>query len=174
MDKKEFIKVNLISTRTPEKIQKHIYSTKAFAVAIKDFIEENFAALAEVKDDVDSNMSILISADFAAEFFKRLLTDIYGRIFLKIHIYTDEKKLRLIITSDSPFPLEYDETNDLIRTVRNAGFEVYPHDNGFSLAAPLSKEAALSVYAIPIRDGVIILKRKFNEMFYFGCWDNDK
>ena len=171
MNKQEFIKAYTICDAVPQRIKKHLYGTKAFSKATKNFIEDNFPGLAEVKDDVYANFSILLNEEQLAQFLKLLLTSIYGRIFLKIHIFCDEKKLRVTITSDSPFPLDYEETNDIIRQARRAGFQLYQCDSGFSLAIALSKKVSMSVYAISADHGALMLKISFNDIFFYGYGD---
>lgn len=168
MNSTEFSAAHSITDAAPQRIKKNAFTTKAFAKCVKEFIEQNFAGLAEVECDIPVNLWILISSDYAAYFFKKLLTDIYGRIFLKISLLTDEKQLTITIKSDSPFPLDYYKTNELIRQARNAGCEILSADEGFVMTIPILKEASLSVYAIPVDHCAQIIKRSFNNIFFYN------
>ena len=151
-------------TRETKRVTKSIYSAKAFIEATKEFIEENFSALAEIEDDIKTDLLLLINAELAAKFYKELLKQVYGESFLTLRFSTDEDAIRLTITSKSPLILK--SPNELIRLSRNAGFELYPMDNGLILTISSPKDAALSVYAISAKKAIITLKQIFSDVFF--------
>lgn len=168
MDQNNFIETYSISDASPQRINKSVHTTMAFSHGIKEFIEENFRGLAEVEYDTSMNLSIMISPDYSAYFFKKLLSYIYGKAFVKIRVYTDDKQFNVEISSDTSLPISRQETNELIRQARNAGFEVYSIDTSITMATPILKEASLSVYAIPVERGAQIIKQSFNSIFFYG------
>ena len=113
-----------------------------------------------------SSNAILVSAEYAAYFFKMLLTYIYGRTFLNIDISCDKQNLILMVSADDKLPLTESEMRFLIKTARNAGMEIYPVENEIKLTISFSKAAPYRVYAISVGDGKRVMLSKFNEMFF--------
>ena len=171
MDPVNFINAYSISDATPQRINKTVYTAISFALGTKEFIEENFRGLADVECEVSSNLSIMISPEFVAYFFKKLLSFIYGKTFVKIRFFTDYTRLNLEITSHSPLPIARHDMNELVRQARNAGFDVYAADRSISITTPILKEAALTVYALPTDLGTRTIKQCFDSIFFYDPKD---
>ena len=171
MDPVNFIDAYSISDATPQRINITVYAAISFAIGTKEFIEENFRGLAEVECEVSSNLSIMISAEFAAYFFKKLLSLIYGKTFVRIRVFTDYTRLNVEIVSPSTLPIARRDMNELIRQARSAGFDVYAADRSISIAAPILKEASLTVYALPTDLGVRTIKQCFGSIFFYDPKD---
>ena len=167
MDKIDFKTDYSISDVIPQKIRKTVCGSMTFANYAKDFIEENFNALAQVENEVNVSTPILINTEYAAYFFKNLFSAVYGRLYLSIKFYSDNQYLNVRIAFPPPIAISYFEMNELIRQARSAGFEIHSIENGFDMGVPLLKEASLSIYAIPVDLGAQIIKHSFNNIFFY-------
>ncbi len=139
----------------------------ALSESLVEFLNDRFRGAIEVSSAVKTNKHILISPEYMAMFFRRLLTDIYGRTFLRVLIESDQKSLIIKITSDSPLPLTYEEMNLLIKTARNAGMEIYPTDDEIILVTAFSDSSRHYVYAVSA-DSKRRMLSKLNEIFFCG------
>ena len=169
MDHFNFTDAYSISDAAPQKIKKSVHTTLAFSKGAKEFIEESFAGLAEVEYETSASLSVMISPEFSAYFFKKLLSFIYGKTFVKIRFFTDNKSLNIEITSPSALQIARQDMNELIRQARNAGFEVYAADSYISMATPILKEASLTVYAVSTDCGVQAIKQSFGSIFFYSA-----
>ncbi len=117
----------------------------SLAESLSRFINENFRAAAAVSyESLDG--SAVICEEYAAYFFKALLKGIFGRNFINIRISSSHKGLFINIRSDKRLPLRRRESNELIKIARAAGFEIQPHDNGFTLSAQLAVTSTAHIY----------------------------
>ena len=142
---------------------------EAFAIALEEFMEDRFRGIMRIhiKSSISSE-AILVSAEYAAYFFKTLLSYVYGRVFLNVEISCDKQNLVLSIKSESDIPLTESEMRFLIKTARNAGMEIYPGKNEIMLTLAFSKAAVCHVYAISVSDGKQVMLSKLHEMFFCG------
>ena len=118
--------------------------------------------------EVISAEAVLVSAEYAAYFFKMLLTYVYGRVFLNIDVSSDRRGLVMLITTDEDMPLTDPELRFLIKTARSAGMEIYPEKRRIKLTLSFAKAASLRVYAVSVSDGKRVILAKLNEIFYCG------
>jgi hypothetical protein len=174
MDQNNFIERYSISDAVPREIKKSVYTTTVFSQSVSEFIEENFKGLAEVECCTSTNLSIMVSEDYSAYFFKKLLSYVYGKNFVKISFFTDDNQFNVEISSGTPLQISHQHMNDLIRQARNAGFEVHSIDGSVTLATPILKEVTLSVYAIPAVRSVQIIKQSFIDIFFYNSKEDRK
>ncbi len=168
MTKKEFIDRHEISDAVPLDPSRKTLPAEAFASALEEFLEGRFYGAIKVRLDMISAQSILICAEYAAYFFKTLLTDIYGRAFLYVNIESDDKGLNILISADDALPLSESEMRRLIRIARNAGFDIRPEPCSIKLSVAFSHAAIRRVYAVSVVDGRRIMLGKLIEIFYQG------
>lgn len=147
---------------------KRALPAEAFSAAVAEFLEDRFAGAVKVRVGAISHGFILVASEYVAAFFKRLLTDVYGRVLLNIEIDSDADKLYIRIGTEGGLPLTEKEERDLIRAARCCGFGIGLTEEGFSLYAELSPATIRRVYAISIADGRRIMLGKFVEIFYQG------
>ena len=136
-------------------------------LALSDFLNENFKGLVEVDGYSSSHERVLLSPEYLALFFKQLLADIYGRYFLKISIKCDTELMSIHIPHDDSLPLSFEERCKIIKTARNAGFEVYKDENGMLLTVQYADRKTYYVYAVPSNASRIV-KYKLGEIFFCG------
>ena len=166
MTKQDFVKKYKLSDTAPIDPSSKSIKGEAFAEAIREFLNENFRGICEVKTDIKSSSSVMICAEYTAFYFKTLLSFLHGRVFLNIRIFEDNDSLRISITSDEDMPLTFDEGNYLIKMARNAGMEIYPDKKEIRLTLSYSETAVHGVYAISAADGKRVLLGKFCEIFF--------
>ena len=169
MDKIEFFKTYNISDATPSSPTLEIMTADGFASAIEEFINEKFGGIAHVHLEPISSKPILCSAEYTAFFFKTLLADIYGRVFLDIQISSNDKQLIILINHDAPLPLCDREMRNIIRMARNAGMIIMPRDGSISLTLSFSEAAIRRIYAVSARDSKHIMLYKLSEIFHCGA-----
>jgi hypothetical protein len=169
MDKNDFNLSYKISDATPRNPALEIISADGFAMAIKEFINDGFGGIAHVSCDVYSGSSILCSTEYAAYFFKKLLAEIYGRVFLEMSIKTEDDRLVIIIEPGEKLPLCDSQMRDLIRIARNAGMKITLDGDNIRLSASFADAALRRVYAISARDGKSIMLYKLGEIFHCGA-----
>ena len=167
MNKNEFIKQYRITDATPIDPSKKALPAAGFSSAIAEFMEERFHGAAGVVCDNVPSTPIFICAEYAAYFFKALLTDIYGRAFVTIKISSDQKEMSILIEADE-LPITDSEMRDLIRLARNAGFKIMPEGNTIRLSVEFSHVAIHRVYTVSIMDGKRIMLGKMVEIFCHG------
>lgn len=167
MNKKEFIDHYEIKDAKPIDPSKKALPAAGFSSAIAEFMENRFPGAARVECDTIASTPILVCAEYAAFFFKTLLTDIYGRAFLTIRITSDSKGVSILIEADE-LPLCDSEIRDLIRLARNAGFTILPENNTIRLTVEFSPIAIHRVYTVSIMDGKRIMLGKMVEIFCHG------
>ena len=168
MIKNEFLNKYELSDAVPMDPTARTVPAEAFVVALEEFINDRFRGIARVKADMISAEAVLVSAEYAAYFFKTLLTYIYGRVFLNINVTYDAQGLVMLITSDENLPLTDAELRFLIKTARNAGMEIYPEGRKIKLTLKFSKAALRRVYAVSVSDGKRVILSKLCEIFYCG------
>ena len=168
MTKNEFIQHHSIADASPLDPSKRALPAEAFSVAILEFMENKFKGAIKVECDNISAQSILICAEYVALFFKTLLIDVYGRVFLHLKIYSDEGGLHMNITADGELPLTDMEMRDLIRQARNGGLDILPDENSIKLSASFHPAVFKRVYAVSIMDGRRIMLGKLVEIFCHG------
>lgn len=168
MNKEDFIYQHGIKNALPIDPSKRALPAEGFAIALTDFLSERFRGAARIECDSVSAGAILISAEYAAYFFKILLTDLYARQMLTVKISSDEKNLIIYVGADEPLLLTEGEWRDLIRLARNSGFEIYPEELGFRLTAGLSPAMIHRVYAVSVVDARRVILGKLSEIFFCG------
>lgn len=168
MIKTEFINKYKLSDAVPMDPTSRTVPAEAFAESLKEFMNDRFRGIARVRTDTISAEAVLVSAEYAAHFFKTLLTYVYGRVFLNIDISCDRHGLVMLITSEEELPLTDTELRFLIKTARNAGMEIYPDERKIKLTLSFSKAALHRVYAVSVGDGKRVMLGKLNEIFYCG------
>lgn len=167
MTKNDFIKQYKITDATPIDPSRKALPAAGFSSAIKEFMEEIFRGAAHVECDNIPSTPIFVCAEYAAFFFKALLTDIYGRVFVNIKITSDTKELSILIQADG-LPVTDSEMRDLIRLARNAGFRIMLEENAIRLRVEFSHVAIHRVYTVSIMDGKRIMLGKMVEIFCHG------
>ena len=168
MNKLDFINLYKISDATPLDPTRKSIPSEAFSTAIEQFLDERFVGAIRVRTGIISAQPIMICAEYIAYFFKVLLSDIYGRVFLNTRIDTDEQGLKITISADEDLPLTDSEMRNLIRLARNAGFEIKPDKKSIYLSTNFSVAATRRVYAVSIMDGRRIMLGKLVEIFCHG------
>lgn len=169
MNKSEYINIHRISNAAPLDPSRKAMPAEAFASAIEEFLEGKFWGSIKVGRSVISAQPIMICAEYAAYFFKMLLTNVYGRCLLTLKIESDNKGLSMSISAEDKFQLSETEIRDLIRIARNAGFEILVDENLIYLKARFTATATIRrVYAVSIADGKRIMLSKLIEIFYQG------
>lgn len=168
MIKNEFISKYELSDAVPLDPTSRTVPAEAFAEALKEFINDRFRGIARVNMDIVSAEAVLVSAEYAAYFFKTLLTYVYGRVFLNIEVSSNSHGLTMLITTDEDLPLTDPELRFLIKTARNAGMEIYPDSRRIKLTLSFAKAASYRIYAVSVGDGRRVMLSKLNEIFYCG------
>lgn len=168
MIKNEFISKYELSDAVPMDPTARTVPAEAFAAALEEFMNDRFRGIARVNTDIISAEAVLVSAEYAAHFFKMLLTYIYGRVFLNIHLSCDPQGLIMLITAEEDMPLTDSELRFLIKTARNAGMEIYPDSRRIKLTLKFSRAALHRVYAVSVSDGKRVMLGKLNEIFFCG------
>lgn len=169
MDKIEFNSTYSISDAKPINPAHEILSADGFATAIEEFINEGFGGIAHVECDVYSGSSVLCCTDYVAYFFKTLLADVYGRVFIEIKINLEKDHLKIIVEPSDPLPITDEEIRNLVRIARNAGFKTLFIDGKFDLKLNFSDASLRRVYAVSPRDGRHIMLYKMGEIFHCGA-----
>ena len=168
MVKINFLEKYQLSDAVPMDPTAKTVPAEAFAEALEEFINDRFRGIARVNTVEISTEPVLISAEYAAHFFKMLFTYVYGRVFLHIDLKCDKNGLNIFVRADENLPLTDTELRFLIKTARNAGMDIYPDGSMIELNLPFSKAAFLRVYAISVGDGKRIMLNKLNEIFFCG------
>lgn len=169
MDKIEFNSTYSISDAKPINPAHEILSADGFATAIEEFINEGFGGIAHVECDVYSGSSVLCCTDYVAYFFKTLLADVYGRVFIQIKINLEKDHLKIIVEPSDPLPITDEEIRNLVRIARNAGFRTLFIDGKFDLKLNFSDASLRRVYAVSPRDGRQVMLYKMGEIFHCGA-----
>ena len=169
MDKIEFNSTYSISDAKPINPAHEILSADGFATAIEEFINEGFGGIAHVECDVYSGSSVLCCTDYVAYFFKTLLADVYGRVFIEIKINLEKDHLKIIVEPSDPLPITDEEIRNLVRIARNAGFKTLFIDGKFDLKLNFSDASLRRVYAVSPRDGRQVMLYKMGEIFHCGA-----
>ena len=125
---------------------KRLYSVGAVSYAVKKFIEDDYAALAEVSVDVREGDSIFLSAETLAFFFKALFTAVQGRAYLKLAFYSDGADFSINITAPSKDAVISEDVPSLIRLARDVGFECEIIEGGVRLNVSCARDGAVKVY----------------------------
>ena len=119
--------------------------------------------------DVYSGSSVLCCTDYVAYFFKTLLADVYGRVFIEIKINLEKDHLKIIVEPSDPLPITDEEIRNLVRIARNAGFRTLFIDGKFDLKLNFSDASLRRVYAVSPRDGRQVMLYKMGEIFHCGA-----
>ena len=169
MDKKEFFDRYQLSNVAVQSPDLEILSSDGFGAAIEEFINEKFGGIARVHREAAASSSILACTEYTAFFFKTLLSDIHGRVFLDINITSDDRFLTFLISSDRPLPLTEVEMRNLIRIARNAGMQIYPGQDSLRLTFSFADAAIRRIYAINPKDARAVMLYKLGEIFHCGA-----
>lgn len=168
MNKQEFINKHKISDARVIDPLYHLLIFSSVSRGLEEFLNSNFAGALEVSSRVNSGKCVLICTEYFSMFFKQLLTDIYGRVFLKIHIEAAEKGAVISIASEDAIPLAFEEGCALIKIARNAGMEIYPEEKEIRLTLEYTDAGLHSIYAISASHSMRTMLAKLNEIFYCG------
>ncbi len=168
MNKQEFIENHRLSDAKVIDPLFHLMILSSVSRGLEEFLRANFCGAVEVSSDVNSGKCVLICTEYFSMFFKMLLTDIYGRVFLKIRIEAKEDHATISITSDEAIPLTFEESCELIKIARNAGMEIYPEEKNIMLTVKYTDAGLHSIYAISAATGMRTMLAKLNEIFYCG------
>ena len=168
MNKKDFVTEYNIRDAVPLDPSSRVLPAEGFALAIEEFINEKFRGAARAHSRVSSYGGVLVSAEYAAFFFKTLLAEIYGRCFLEINLTSDNDKLTILIEADGALPLTDSQMRNLIKIARNAGMKIEVEEQAIRLSLLFSDAAIRRVYAISVNDGRGIMAGKLQEIFYCG------
>ncbi len=168
MTKKEFIQHYAIADAKPLDPSKKAIPAEAFSYALAEFMENRFASVVRVSFDNISAQSVLICAEYVAEFFKMLIIQVYGRAEININISTDKERLTLIVGVDGGLPVSDSELRQLIRLARNGGFQVNLHEGAMVLSVDFTPTVSHRVYAVSIVDGRRVMLGKLVEVFCHG------
>ncbi len=165
-NREDFIIKYKISDSLPTDPSAKIILALYFVEAIDEFLSENFKGCIKVSRDNLAADSVLVSGDYAAYLFKLLLTEIYGRVFLKMNIGSNDSELVMTIEADEPLPLCDSELRRIIKAARNAGMEIMPTDMSLTLTLKYNNAKSHKIYAIPPADGRLYIRSKLIEIFY--------
>ncbi len=168
MNKQEFIEKHGLSDAKVIDPLYHLMILSSVSRGLKEFLNTNFGGALEVSERVNSGKCVLICTEYFSMFFKTLLTDIYGRVFLRIHIEAAESGAVISILSDEAIPLTFEESCALIKLARNAGMEIYPEEKEIRLTIEYTDAGLHSIYAISASHGMRTMLAKLNEIFYCG------
>ena len=142
-----------------------LYQASAVAEALKEFVENQFPACADVNVQLEQDGAIMLCADYLALLFKSLLRSVFGNAFLTIDISSDAERLLLSISTDKPTPIPDSEINKLIRIARNTGLEVDEDPSRFTAHVKFISKKEYSVYAINFSRDKKIITSKLCEVF---------
>ena len=168
MTKQEFVEKHRLSDAKVIDPLYHLMILSSVARGLEEFLGANFAGAAKVSSRVNSGKCVLICTEYFSMFFKQLLADIYGRVFLKIHIEAAEGSAVISISSDETIPLTFEESRALIKLARNAGMEIYPEEKEIRLTIEYTDAGLHSIYAISASHSIRTMLAKLNEIFYCG------
>ena len=166
MNKQEFItKYSITDAAVTDPVCRLIHA-RAFGEALAEFVNEGFRGVAEVDCEIDSDKSLLVSAEYTAMFFKRLLCAVYGRKYLRIVIRERSDRIAISITSDGELPISRQDENTLTKIARNAGMQMEDIDGRMTLSVVYSDSEEYSVYATDALVGKRIMLAKLCEIFF--------
>ena len=168
MTKREFFEHYSIKDAMPVDPSKKLVPAESFYSALCEFLEMRFYGAVRIESQNISSKSVLICADYAAYFFKMLLTYVYGREMLYVTADSQDEHLSITITSESDLPLTDSEMRSLIRLARDAGMDIYPEARKVRLTLSFSAALTKRVYAISVGDGKLVILAKLSEIFYCG------
>lgn len=169
MTKLDFISTYEISDATPQNPTLEVISADGFSHAIEEFINDRFRGIARVRCQVYSGSSVLVSTEYAAYFFKILLSEIYGRVFLNINISSDTERLTIEISPEGTLPLCDKQLRQIIKIARNAGMQIISENENLRLTLNFADAAIRRIYAISLSDGRAIMLYKLGEIFHCGA-----
>lgn len=168
MTKREFIEKYEIADAMPVDPSRRSLPAEGFSMAIKEFLDFKFQGIVRLSVGTVSAMSILVSAEYVALFFKELFTEVYGRVTLDITVRSDSDRLTILVSSDEPLPIEMTPLRRLIKAARNAGFKFGIEENILVLSAQFSPTRVRRIYAVSVMDSRRIMLGKFVEIFCHG------
>ncbi len=166
MERSEFISKYSISDTPVADPSSNLMHARAFAEAIREFINEGFRASAEVSVSVQSDKSVLICPEYAALFLRMLFNSIFGRVYLNIDISERDGKIIISVSSDTELPLSRRDMNSLTKAARNAGFTVEGIDGEITASLAFSDSEEYSVYAGDFFTGKRRMHAKLCEIFF--------
>lgn len=169
MTNREFVDQYNLSGALPVDPSSRVIPASSYAEALAEFLGEHFRGLIRVEKRLDTAESVLISPEYAAFFFKTLLTYIYGRVFLTLRISSEIDRLVTLIESEEDLPLSDKEMRFLIKTARNAGMDIMPAEKSIKLTLRYSDAAIRRVYAVSPADGRVRMLSKLSEIFFCGA-----
>ena len=168
MTKREFIEHYEIADARPLDPSRKALPAEGFAAAIVEFLEVRFPGAVQIEMSEVAAHAIHVCAEYVADFFKSLLTDVYGRVMLCIQIKSEDDHIAIYITSDQTIPLTVGEERQLMRAARNGGFGILLTDEYIKLTAKYTPYIRRRVYAMSVMDSHRIMLGKMVEIFCHG------
>ena len=161
-----FYKNYKISNAKPVDIARHFVQVSSFCDTICDFLNNDFTGLVETICEPiwDPCVFVRISEDYTAYFLKLLLATIYGRDSVKIDMLFEDEVLTISISADGHLPIEGDEMNELVRTLRSTGFSFKVENDRITVFAPVYRLKKSIVQSMSL----ISMREKLVEIFYTG------
>lgn len=161
---KDFFKKYKLGSAIPSDPTHREISALDFAVTIDKFICEHFRGLAKITYDSSLSGSLLVSTEYFAQFLKNLLTLFGGKEFIEISATTEESTLFLHLNLTVTKDMSLYDRPAIIKSARNAGFDVRTDTCGIVLFARLHRESFVGVYAR--RAAKEKLSRSLNYIFF--------
>ena len=147
----DFTKKYKITDVVPREIEAHVYDVANFTETLQSFFEIKFDGLVIVNFSGDNSGRIKMSEEYLAFFFKILLRSLNGERILNLEIIQNHSRLCIITTADGGVTVDSSELSLLVKSARNAGFEIERVQNGFMIYTALitSKELTLRARSAP-------------------------
>ena len=163
MDKSKIkIQTSLSEVKDPTR---RLYQASAVAEALKEFVESQFPACADVNVGLEHDGGVMLCADYLALFVKTILRSVFGNAFLTIDIKSNDDRLSMLISADKQISIPDSEINKLIRIARNTGFEVEENPAIFTAHIKFISQNEYSVYAINFSTDKKIITSKLCDIF---------
>lgn len=141
-----FAKYNL-KNAVPKDPSFHEVSALDFAVTLENFINEHFLGLAKINYDSSLSGSVTVSPEYSALFLKNLLAYVSAKQFIEISVKERDDELLLHVNLKINEDTELDMRSAIIKSARNAGFDLHLAKDGIILSTKRHKESFTCVYA---------------------------
>lgn len=156
-------KCKMTETKPRDGAMHEIYVSE-FLKTLDGFLKSNFLGLIEMKYEDDFGDSITVCEEYAALLFKNLIMFVDGKYYIEVVCEKAPDSLKLKI--NTPFDVsDLSLRARLVRTARNAGFEIEPRDDGILLTIPTHKNRYYAVYA---KNGINMRLKQSLIYIFFG------
>ena len=162
MERSLFYKKHRISDTRPKNINVSSIEVRDFAETLRDFMHENFEGAVRVNIKLNATGNIEIVEDYAIYYFKLLVCSIFGRDVINIDVSTDYTEFTVKAKCSSGIFPEREDLYDIIRTARNAGFEITPERDAITIKTKLRPRITIGIGSITINR----LKRSMANIFF--------